>query len=103
MGCAGQTTQDGFINCTGVANPIVDLAELDEDKYERVLQFFENACSLFDKPMYNSNKVSNTLNMLHRDFGVIPPTMLFKVQQFHRMHKSCGVYLMLILKEDYEI
>lgn len=103
LGCQGNSTEDGFINCNSVANPILDLSSLEEADYERVLHFFENACNLFDRTMYNYNMVSNTLNMLHRDYGVITPTMLYKIQQYLRMHKICGVYLMLILKEDFEL
>lgn len=101
LGCRGHAEQDGFINCSGVSNPIIDLEKVDEVKYDRIMHFFENACDLFDAPMYNSNKVSNTLNMLHRDYSAIPPSMLFNVQHFIRMHKKCGPFLILILKEDY--
>jgi hypothetical protein len=102
LGCNGHSGQDGFVDCDGVSNPIIDLVELEESRYERVLYFFENACDLFEKPMYNYNKVSNALNMLHRDYSALAPSMLFNVQHFLRMHKKCGPYLILIMKEDYD-
>lgn len=101
LGCNGHSDDDGFVNCLGVENPILDLEIIEEAKYERLLYFFENACDLFDRPMYNYNKCSNTLNMLHRDYGVITQNMLFHIQKFTRMHRECGIHIMLVLKEDY--
>ena len=102
LGCKGHTGQDGFIECSGVSNPIIDLEVINGDNYDRIIPFLETACDLFDTPMYNSNKVSNALNMLHRDLSGLAPSMLFNVQQFIRMHKKCGPFLILIMKEDYD-
>lgn len=102
LGCNGFTDEDGFLHCGSVANPILDLTEIDAGAYERVITFLENACNLFDAPMYNYNKCCNTLSMLHRDFGIISQEMLLNIQKFLKMHRQCGVYLVLILKEDYE-
>lgn len=102
LGCNGHTGKDGFVDCSGVSNVVIDLTEVADDRYDRVLNFFDNACGLFDKPMYNHNKVSNALNMLHRDYSAFAPSMLFNVQHFIQMHKKCGYYLILLMKEDYD-
>lgn len=101
LGCAGHSGKDGFVDCNGVSNPILDLDDLSESDYIRIIEFLDNSCELFDQPMYNYNKISNVLNMMHRDYGVIAPTTLFNIQRFLKMHKNCGIFLILILKEDY--
>lgn len=101
LGCNGHCGKDGFINCTGISNVVIDLEELGDGTYARLLQFLEGPCELFEKAMYNRNKVANTLAMIHRDYGAIPQKMLFNIQGFMQMHRKCGHYMILIMKEDY--
>jgi hypothetical protein len=101
LGCNGHSDTDGFLNCTGISNIIIDLQSLDDSEYLRLLDFLERSCNLFDEPVYNRNKVSNILSMIHRDYNSISHSMLFNIQSFMQMHKRCGHYLLLIMKEDY--
>lgn len=102
LGCNGFTERDGFVHCTGAVNHVLDLSKIEAGTYGRVVNFFENACDLFENPMYNYNKCCNTLVMLHRDFGVIAHENLLSIQKFLRMHRECGVCLVLMMKEDYD-
>lgn len=102
LGCNGHESNDGFLNCTGVSNILLDLEELDDSSYNKLIDFLEGPCELFDKAMYNRNKVSNVLNIIHRDHHLISHKLLFNIQSFMQMHKKCGQYLILIMKEDYE-
>jgi hypothetical protein len=97
LGCNGHTDNDGFVHCNCVSNIILDISE-SSDKVEK---FLDNACGLFDGPIFDYNKCTNAVSMLYKDYGEIKPAMLFKIQSFFRLHKTCGIYLVLILKEDY--
>jgi hypothetical protein len=102
LGCGGHVTDDGFKNCLGVNNPILDLSEVGDWEYDRLILFFENACDLFTRPMYNHNKCSNALNMMYRDYKVIDSAMLLNIQRFVKTHRECGIFIMLVMKEDYD-
>ena len=102
LGCNGHTTDSGFINCNGIENPIVKLNDIEEGTYERVLGFLDNACGFFDAPVNDRNKCTNILTMLHRDFGIISQETLHNIQVFLKTHKFCGIYLFLIMREDFE-
>lgn len=101
LGCNGHSGNDGFMTCTGVSNIIINLKDVDDDSYDKLVNFLEGACSLLDEPMYNRNKIANSLNIIHRDHGIIPHTMLFNIQNFMQMHRKCGHYMLLIMREDY--
>jgi hypothetical protein len=100
MGCNGNTIKNEFINCNGIENIIIKLSEIDEQNYGRVIDFFDKACGLFDAPVNNHNKCTNIVTMLYRDYGIINDEMLYRIQFFIKMHKPCGIYLFLIMKED---
>lgn len=102
LGCNGHSDKSGFIYCRSCNNPLLDLAKIKREEYDKVLDFLERSCSLFDRPCYDHNKCVNIINYLYRNFSIISEDKLHKVQAFIKMHKSCGTYLMLILKEDYD-
>jgi hypothetical protein len=102
LGCNGHTVKGGFTNCTGIENPIVELSKMDDQSYERVIAFFEKACGLFDAPVNNYNKCTNIITMLYRDYSIIDDEMLHNIQFFLKTHKSCGIYLFLIMREDFD-
>ena len=101
LGCNGYTDVDRFVYCESTSNALVDLSKIDKSTRERLFGFLENACGLFDSPCYDYNKCVNIINLLYKQFSIIDEDMLHKVQAFLRMHKRCGLYVMLILKEDY--
>jgi hypothetical protein len=102
LGCNGHSIKGNFTNCLGVENPIVKLSEVDDQNYERVISFFEKACGFFDGPINDQNKCSNIIGMLYRNYSIIDDEMLHNVQLFMKTHKSCGFYLFLIMKEDFD-
>ena len=101
LGCNGFTDENGFVYCNSVVNPIIDLSKVGGKERERIITFLEKACGLFDAPCFDYNKNINIINLLYRQFGIIEEEKLHKIQAFIRMHKSCGIYLMLMLEEDY--
>jgi hypothetical protein len=102
LGCNGLTSPDKFIFCNGIQNPIIDLTRLSEDQYLELLNFFDNACDLFNSPMNDYNKCVNTLSLLYKNYNAYDQTMLSNIQSFIKNHKGCGIWLMLILKEDFK-
>jgi len=101
LGCNGYLDQNGMTHCHSVLNPIIDLEKLDPQQSERVLKFLENGCGLFERPCMEYNMVGNAINMLHKNFLAINEKLIPSIQNFLKMHKICGVYLILVLKEDY--
>jgi len=103
LGCNGFTDTEGFLFCNSITNHIVDLSKIKYDEKERVINFLDKACGLFDAACYDYNKCINIVNFLYRQYGIIDEDGLHKIQAFLKMHKRCGIYVMLILKEDYSV
>lgn len=101
LGCNGLVDENNFVYCNSAANPIIDLSKIGLSKREKVIAFLERACGLFDGPCFDHNKSINIINLLYRQFGIIEEEKLHMIQAFIKMHKSCGIYVMLMLEEDY--
>ena len=103
LGCNGLVDGEGYLYCHSTVNEIVDLSSMPRAKKERVVNFLDKACDLFEAPCYDYNKCINTINFLYRQFDAISEDRLHKIQSYIRMHRACGIYIMLILKEDYNV
>tara|TARA_B100000131_G_scaffold323209_1_gene380531 strand:+ start:3768 stop:4097 length:330 start_codon:yes stop_codon:yes gene_type:complete len=103
LGCNGHVDLDGFLYCDSISNPIIDLTNVKAEDRDRLYEFLENACELFDKVCHDYNKCINIITYLYKNFNLISEDKLHKIQAFIRMHKICGVYIMLVLKEDYNV
>lgn len=101
FGCNGLRHQN-FLLCGGVSNKVLDLENMDKENYPKILDFLDNVCGLFDSPIFDHNKCSNILSLLYKDYLPQDQKTLNNIQAFIKTHKECGIYLMLILKEDYE-
>jgi hypothetical protein len=99
FGCNGHVEESGFICCNSIVNPILDLSKVEKGTREKVLHFLENACGLFDAPCNDYNKCVNIINFLYRQFGIIDEERLHEIQAFLKMHKRCGIYI-IMSKED---
>lgn len=102
LGCNSFTSSDGFVFCHGVQNPIIDLTKFPEEKYSELVDFFDNACDLFNRPINDYNKCVNTLSFLYKKYDAYDQKMLSNIQTFVKNYKDCGIWLSLVLKEDYE-
>lgn len=100
LGCNGSRDQE-FVYCHSTDNIILDFDKLDDDTYYKVIDFLDNACDLFDGPINDYNKVTNTISLLFKTFKVIEQINLYKIQKYLKMHHNCGLYLILLLKENY--
>lgn len=100
LGCSGSILEHKFCLCQGTSNKIIDLTLLDEDVYKDVLTFLEQACDLFNSVMCDYNKCVNCLSLLYQNYNAFDQKMLFNIQSFLKLHRNCGVWIMLIMKED---
>jgi|TARA_R110001583_G_scaffold16234_29_gene66407 hypothetical protein len=102
LGCNRYVDSEGFFYSESISNPIADLQYIQKDEADNVISFLEDACGLFEAPMFNYNKCTNTINFLYRNFSIINEDRLKKIQSFIRMHRRGGIFIMLTLKEDYD-
>ena len=91
--CHDFVDDEGFKYSDIICNKILYLNEIDKSKQEKVISFLDNACGLFDKEIYDYNKISNILKMLYSKFEVIDKNMLYKIQIFLMMYKHFGISL----------
>jgi len=103
FGCNGHVEDSGFICCNSIVNPIVSLSKIKRETQDKLIPFLENACGLFDAPCNDRSKCVNIINFLYRQFGIISEERLCEIQAFLKMHKRCGVYIMLMLEEDFNV
>lgn len=103
LGCGGYQSKDGFLSCKSIENAIIDLSKIEDHKYDRLIDFLDRTAKLFDKPTLDYNKIVNILNFLYKVIEVIDEDMLINIQKFIRLHKECGLYLIVLMKEDYNV
>jgi uncharacterized protein YutE (UPF0331/DUF86 family) len=103
LGCNGYVSPEHFKYCSSICNPVIDLSKANKETSERIINFLDRACGLFDSACYDYNKCINIINLLYKQYSIIDEDMLHNIQAFLRMHKRCGIYIMLILKEDYHV
>ena len=89
----------GFKYSETICNKILHLNVVRPDKANKVVSFLDDACGLFDKEIYDYNKIANILKILHTNFEVIDKEMLLKIQKFLVMYKHFGLSLFLIPEE----
>lgn len=101
LGCGGFETENGFIICNSVTNPMLDLSKIPQDKYLRAVEFMDKSCKLFERPIYDYNKTINVITMLYKTYEIMSHDELVNIQRFIKLHKDCGIFLILLMKEDY--
>jgi hypothetical protein len=102
LGCNGHITKGSFVHCSGVENPIFNILDADDNNYPGLVDFLDSACGLFDSPTNDYNKCMNIITMLRSNYGIINDEVLHNIQFFIKNHKQCGIYIYLIMKEDFE-
>ncbi len=102
LGCNGHTDKEGFSFCRGIENIIADFSIIRNDNKQEIINFLDNGCDLFEVMMTDHNKCVNCITLLYRKYNIITQNDLYKIQLFIKNHRLCGIYLILVLKEDYE-
>jgi len=95
LGCNGNVGANRFCYCSSVENIILDVSEIPPKEREKLLDFLDETCALFNEPCYDYSKVVNIIKILYKTFDLIDQGMLESIQGFIRMHRSCGLILRL--------
>jgi hypothetical protein len=98
MGCNGYSINN-FVLCNKIENFVINLSELEDNKSSNVLDFLDKSCKMFDMMIDDQNEISNIVNILYRKYNIISSMDLELIQNFIFMHKRCGLYITLKIKE----
>lgn len=99
LGCQEHQDESGFTYCSHLSNIILDIDNVSSENKEEVINFFDRACNLFDKPCYDYNKIVNIVNYLYKKYNVISENLLKKIQKLFYMYKEFGMFLILVPKD----
>ena len=100
LGCGGKILED-IIICRETENVIIDLSQ--HKITNNIINFLDNPCGLFNKPIVELNLVTNILTILYDSYSAFDKIIWGALQYWVSQHKRCGIYLKLFLKEEYTI
>ena len=66
-----------------------------------MIDFMDNTANLFSYRISDYNECVNIISYLYNQYNAYDKNMYINIQKFLRDHKSCGINIYLILKEDY--
>ncbi len=95
LGCNGNVSSNRFCYCGSVENIILEISRIPIKEQEKLLDFLDDTCGLFNEPCYDYSKNVNIIKILYKTFEVIDEQMLESIQAFIRMHRSCGLIIRL--------
>lgn len=100
LGCGGHSI-DGMVLCASTYNIIIDFdRHFDALELQKIMDFLDFTCSLFDRPMGDWNKIINTIKMLREQFGLINDKTWKNLHMWLPLHKQCGAFLRLMFNAD---
>lgn len=102
LGCFGRI-DDNFTSCSSCESKILHVSE-DLKHYKDIMAYFESV-KLLDKPLLDYNTIRNSLFKMQANFDQDIKKLWsekeFKLfENFTISHKSCGIYMQLLLEED---
>lgn len=96
--CCGGYTYNNLIICSGTNNIIIDFARHFEPlESKQIMDFLDDTCGLFDKPIGDWNKLINTLQVLYNKFHLINDELWKALYVWIPKHKQCGAVIKLML------
>ena len=100
LGCGGQKYHTITL-CSGTLNVIINFDRyFEQEQLDKVMDFLDFTCGLFDRPIGDWNKVTNTLKMFRERFSLIDDKTWEALHVWLPQHKRCGAFLRLVLNED---
>jgi len=100
LGCWGRK-DEGLVLCSGISNPILDITDATEMNAE-IVNYLDKNLQMFDRPLYNNvhTAVFNIQSKFSMAGNPVFKDKYFKLlEQFCIQHKSCGLFLRLVLVE----
>jgi len=102
LGCGG-FRHHSFTLCSGTYNVLIDFdRHFEAEELHKIMDFLDFACSLFDGPMGDWNKIVNTLKMLRERHHLLDDKLWESLHLWLPQHKRCGAFLRLIFNADIE-
>jgi len=104
LGCFGRKDGD-FVSCPSCENKILKIDSKIEH-YNEMMDYFET-CRLFDKPMFEYNAIAHFIKNMRDRFDQVNKRLWSEAtyhifQNFFHTHRTCGLYIKLILINDEE-
>lgn len=100
IGCGGYK-YNNIILCSGTMNILIDFnCHFDELESKEIMNFLDNTCNLFDRPMGDWNKIINSLKFFKEKFNLIDDRTYEALYVWFPKHKQCGAYIKLELNEE---
>lgn len=98
LGCAGLHVNEMVI-CRGTENIVLDLGIIETG--DKLMDFLDFTCKLFDKTQADWNSIMNILKTLRNTFSLIDDKRWDTIQIWVMQHKKCGSFLRLCTKDDF--
>lgn len=100
LGCGGHKYHNLTL-CAGTYNIIIDFnRHFDAVELEKIMDFLDFTCGLFDGTIGDWNKVTNTLKLLYDRFKLIDDKTWEALHVWLPQHKRCGAFLRLIINDE---
>jgi hypothetical protein len=97
LGCGGYSYND-IVLCAETQSIVVSFNKHhSNDEYEKIMNFLDNSCKLFDNTITDWNKIVNILKIFHDQFNLIDNKKWDMLYIWFPMHKRCGGYLQLVV------
>ena len=99
-------TCGGFLSnkvviCAGTNNIIIDFAkDFSKEQHQKIMDFLDISCQLFDSPISDWNKIINVLSIFKNDFNLISDDLWTDLYVWFPIHKKCGATIRLILNTE---
>ncbi len=98
--CGGLKLND-IILCSSTANTIINFdRHFDELRLEKIMDFLDYSCNLFDGPIIDINKAVNVLRMFKDQYALIDDKLWDTLHIWLPQHKRCGIVLSLCLNDN---
>lgn len=100
LGCWGREEKE-IVMCTGIENQILDIS-LKSERNLKIVDHLDNVYGMIDRPLYNN--VHTAIFSIENAFGETGNLVFQKekfevIEDFCILHKKCGIYLRLDMKE----
>jgi len=100
LGCGGYK-YNKLTLCSSTYNVIVDFnRHFEAEELEKIMDFLDFTCGLFDGAMGDWNKITNTLKLLYERFKLIDDKVWQALHILLPQHKRCGAVLRLVINDD---
>lgn len=100
LNCGGYRYEE-MIMCASTTNVIIDFdRNMELVELQKLMNFLDYTCGLFDRPMADWNKIVNTLKIFKEQFKLLDDKKWKALYTWLPQHKKCGGVLKLVLNDE---